>query len=263
MSAEDVVLLLVLAAVAALVVLAVVRARRFGGLAAAFSRSDKQQRAELAAAQKSLRAAQRQRDTELAPRRKAAEDAVAAYEQRVAAARSALALAREPGPGRQLTGLGPVVLHEHVVRVNGSAVPLSGLEVAVQSTGTLCTLFLMFPDGRRTSQPFSTEWRVDDKGRQWREFDEAQVQQLADAVHNATVLERQFRAQQPQRIAEAERALHREAADTAQLTLELARLDEATVTVGSTDAALDAHERLYALEDAWMARRSTRKQVSP
>ncbi len=229
----------------------VVRARRFGGVGPAFSRAHKQQRADLTQAQQTMRDLRRQRDAELAPRRQAAQEAVAAYERAVRVAEARLAAEREPGTGRQLARLGPVALHEHALSMAGAQIPLTGLQVFVQPTYNTCALVVQLPDGRRTSHPFSTEWRQDDRGCRSREYEDGQVQHLCDAIHNAVVAEHQFRADQPRRIAEAEQAYARQVADTARMATELARLDEAQQAASSTDAALRAHEQLLQLEDEW------------
>ncbi|MCW2605760.1 MAG: hypothetical protein JWO60_453 [Frankiales bacterium] len=243
--------------VVVVVVLAVfvgLRARRFGGLAAAFSRSDKAQRTELVAARKVVQQAGKDRDARLAPVRQAADAAVGSYAQRVAQAEQALGLARTPGHGPQLLRLGAVTLHEHVLVMAGQVVPLLDLQVAVQPTYNTAALVVQLPDGRRVSQSFSTEWRTDSQGRRSREFEDEQVQRLADAVHNAVVAEQQFRAGQPRLVAEAEAALAVAQGDTTAMAVALARLDEAQQQAPFTDEALAAHERLVVLEDRWAAR---------
>ena len=246
---EVVVLLLVVAAV-----LVALRVRRFGGFSAAFSPKDKEQRDELVAAQKAMQTAVREREAHLAAPRRAAEETVSAYVSRVQEAEAALAQARDPGQGRRIAQLDTVALHEHVLWLSGQAIPLAGLQVAVQPTFNMVALVVQLPDGRRLSHPFSTELRTDQHGRQSRDYDDAQVQRLADSIHNAVVSDREFRAAQPGMVARAEAGLAAAQADTAEMSRALARLDAAQENAPGTDAALAAHERLMALENVWAAR---------
>ncbi len=245
------VVLLLLLAVAVFVGL---RVRRFGGLAAAFSRGDKAQRTELMAARKVLQQAVKDRAARLAPVHRLAESAVNAYTQRVRQAEQALTLARDPGYGAAVGRLGPVTLYEHALVLPGEAVPLRSLGVAVQPAYNTAALLVQLPDGRRLSHSFSTELRTDSQGRRVREFDDQQVQRLADSVHNAVLVEEQFRLAQPRLVAEADAALQRAHADTGDMAAALARLDSVQQSAPFTDEAVAAHERLTVLEDRWALR---------
>lgn len=240
--------------VVVLAVFVFLRARRFGGLAAAFSRGDKAQRDELVAARKALQTAVKERDVQLSGARQAADAAVAAYQDRAQRAGALVAQLRDPGQGRLLVRVGAVALHEHVLWVGGQALPLQGLQVAVQPTYTMAALVVQLPDGRRLSQPFSTEWRTDSQGRRSRDHDDAEIQRLADSVHNAVLAEHEFRDALPRLLAEAESALAWAEGDTGAMADALAWLDAAQQEAPGTDAALAAHERLVVLENRWAAR---------
>ena len=247
------VLVLVLVVVAGLIAR---RARTFGGLAAAFSRGNKAERDELVAARKTLQAALKERDAHLTATRRAADTAVAAYENRVQRSQAVVSHLSDPGQGGLLLNVGAIALHEHMLFVSGQALPLLGLQVAVQPTYNMIALVLQLPGGRRLSQPFSTEWRTGDQGRSIRDHDDAEIQRLADSVHNAVLAETEFRAALPRLMTEAQSALAIAEGDTGAMAETLARLDTAQNEGLGTDAALAAHERLVIVEDRWTARLS-------
>ncbi|MEV7177778.1 hypothetical protein [Kitasatospora sp. NPDC093679] len=211
-----------------------------GGWDRAFDSTYADERQELADARRVVRQIQWAARREISTAQAKVHTRKLAYDQRVRAANRRLERLRTPGYGEALAELGETKLHEHVLVFAGETIPLAGLRVRFEQSGTKSHLYLDLPNTGVRHEMYPHKDHPEDD-----------VRAFAVRAQNAAVDENAFLGHQKHLIAEAEAELAAAKADTAPHEEARQHLTQVTQQHRKNTRLGNALADLDAVRDRW------------
>ena len=176
-----------------------------GGWAYAFGTMFAPDRKELGVARMAVRRVKRQEGSEQSSVEGEVRDAERRQNRRINRADGRLKELRNPGPGQLLHTMGPMTLHQRMLRVSKEEIPLDGLRVRLEvGRRNTCYIHVTLPSGHERSSSFPGA-----------QFEEEDVRTFFRQIKNVAADENKACAEREQEIAEVEEDRRRAVADTA------------------------------------------------